>query len=146
MKTMKAGVVLLSIWSGLNGLVAVAVTAMTLSGRTPPALSMRFTEPEIRNLDDRVVGVVNAQAALANPCIVALCLLVFVLTWKGVGRRARWAFWALASSLVPLQAFGFVSDGFLGHRNIAANIASTAILLTGLTLAGLDLFRQRGSD
>ena len=145
MRTMKAGAVLLSIWSGLNAVVASAVTVLTLSGRSPPALSMVFTEPETRRLDGKVISVVNAQAALANPCIVALCILVVVVIWKAVVRKARWAFLALAGTLVPLQAFGFVSDGFLGHQNIAANIISTALLTAGLTLTGHEIFRPSGS-
>jgi hypothetical protein len=146
MRTMKAGALLLSVWSGFNGVVASVVTALTLSGRSPPALSMMFTEPEIPRLDGRVISVVNAQAALANPCVVALCILVVVVTWKGVVRKARWAFLALAATLVPLQVFGFVSDGFVGHHNIAANITSTALLAAGLTLTGHEIFRQSSAS
>jgi hypothetical protein len=64
----------LFLWGGLNLLVAVVVTATTLSGRNPPALSILLTAAEIHRLDGKVIAVVNAQAALANPCIVALCL------------------------------------------------------------------------
>jgi hypothetical protein len=71
--------------------------------------------------------VVAAQAAIANPCIAALCVLVLALV-----RRREYAI--VAGVLVPVQAFGFVSDGFLGHRNLAVNLGSTALLLAGLAL------------
>lgn len=145
MRTLKAGAVLLSVWSGLNAIVASTVTALTLAGRSPPALLMIFTEPEARHLDSKVISVVNAQAALANPCIVAFCILAVVVIWKGLVHQSRWAFFALAGTLVPLQAFGFVSDSFLGHHNIAANITSTVLLAAGLTLTGHDIFRQSRS-
>lgn len=140
MKRLKAGAILLSLWSGLNLLVAVVVTAMTLSGRNPPALSILFTDAEIRRLDGKVIAVVDAQAALANPCIVALCLVVLGIIWKGLIARMRWSFWVLVCALFPLQAFGFVSDAFLGDRNLVANIVSTAILIIGLGLSGCALY------
>ena len=107
---------------------------------------MMFTEPEIRRLDDKVYAVVNAQAAFANPCIVALCLTVLLLVWKGVVRKARWAFWALVGGLVPLQAFGFVSDEFLGHHNIVANVTSSVVLIVGLAMTGHEIFRHSPSQ
>jgi hypothetical protein len=137
---LKVGAMLLSLWSGLNILVAVAVATMTLSGRNPPALSILFTDAEIHRLDGKVIAVVNAQAALANPCIVALCLVVLGTIWKGLIARMRWSFWVLVGALLPLQAFGFVSDAFLGHRNLIANLVSTAILITGLGLSGCALY------
>jgi hypothetical protein len=127
--------VLLSIWCGLNMAVALGVTAMTLAGRNAPALSLVLADAEIRTLDPRLVAVVNAQAALANPCIVALCALVLVLIWTSLVARARWALPALGGTLIPLQAFGFVSDAYLHNRNLVTNAASTVILLTALALA-----------
>jgi hypothetical protein len=141
---MRVGAILLSIWSGLNLIVAVHVTAATLAGASPPALALVLDEPRIARLDPQVIAVVHAQAALANPCVIALCLLVLVLVWRGVVARARWAWWTLVAALVPLLAFGFVSDGYLGHHNLAANLVSTAILTTGLALTGLAL-RDRAS-
>jgi hypothetical protein len=145
MKRLKAGAVLLSIWCGLNLAVAAAVTAMTLAGRNAPALSLLLTDAQIRSLNPKAVAVVNAQAALANPCIIALCVLVLVVVWTSLVARARWALRALAATLIPLQAFGYVSDAYLGHRNFAANVTSTIILVSGLVLAGLGMRARDGS-
>lgn len=135
MKRLKGGAVLLSIWCGLNMAVALGVTAMTLAGRNAPALSLVLADAEIRALDPKLVAVVDAQAALANPCIVALAALVLVVVWTSLVARARWALPALAATLIPLQAFGFVSDAYLKNRNLVANAASSVILLTALALA-----------
>jgi hypothetical protein len=129
MKALKAGAVLLSIWSVVNLLVAVGVTILTLRGRTPITM-MVGDEPG----SPRLHAIVYAQAALCNPCIAALCLLVLVITWSSLVRRAHWAFWALVATLAPLQAFAFVSDGYLGHRNLGANIGSTLLLGVALSL------------
>jgi hypothetical protein len=146
MRSLMAGAVLLSLWSGLNLLVAAAVTAVTLSGGEPPALSLVFGPDAPRDLDAKALAVINAQAALANPCIVALCLLVSAITWTSLVARRRWSFWALVVALVPLQAFGFASDAFLGHKNLIANVASSALLFAGLALSGYALFRGAASS
>jgi hypothetical protein len=134
MKRLKAGAVLISIWCGLNAAVAAYVTVMTIAGRTAPALALVLRPAEVAAVEPRVLAVVSAQAALANPCIIALSALVLVVTWTSVVTASRWALRALAATLVPLQAFGFVSDGFLGNRNLVANVASTGLLLAALVL------------
>ena len=134
MKSLKAGAVLLSIWCGLNAAVAAYVTAVTLSGGAAPALALALRPSEVAAADPRLLAVVNAQAAIANPCIIALCGLVLALTWTCIATGMRWALRALAATLIPLQAFGFVSDGFLRNRNLAANGVSTLVLLASLAL------------
>jgi len=139
MKTLKVGAILLSIWSGLNLCVAAGVTVGTFLERKPPALALLLNDSEIGELDPRAIAVVNAQATLANPCIVALCALTLVVVWTSLIRGARWAWLALFGTLLPLQAFGFVSDAFLGHRNLGANVASSGLLLLALVFSGLGL-------
>jgi len=136
MKALKAGAVLLSIWSLLNPLVAVGVTILTLLRRTP-IVTLIGDEAG----SPRLHAIVYAQAALCNPCIVALCLLVLVVVWTSLVRRARWAFWALVASLAPLQAFGFVSDAYLGNRHLGANLGSSLLLVLALSLC--DYGRRR---
>ena len=132
---MKMGAVLLSVWSGLNAAVALAVTVMTLLGKPPPALALLMTYAQIQAADATVLAVVNAQAAIANPLIMAVCFLVLVLVWKGIVPGTAWAYWAVASALVPVQVFGFVSDGYLGHHNMVANAVSSVVLGAGLVLS-----------
>jgi hypothetical protein len=131
---LQTGAILLSIWSGLNLLVAAVVTGVSLASR-PPALAMLLGDEQIARVDPKLMAVVRAQAALCNPCIVALCVLVLAMVWRAVIRRVGWAWWTLAAALAPLQAFGFVSDALLGNRNLAANLISTALLAAGLALS-----------
>ncbi len=141
MTSLRVGAVLLSLWSGLNLVVAAAVTALVVVGRPPPALALVLPDAELARADVRLLHVVEAQALLANPCIVALCGLVLALIWKGVVAGHRWALGALAAALLPVQAFGFVSDASLGHANVGANAVSTLVLATGLALCARGLGR-----
>jgi hypothetical protein len=147
MSRLKAAALLLSVWSGLNFAVAAAVTVMTLRGAAP-ALLLVFRPFELTAIDPRALAVVKAQAAIANPCICALCVLVVVIAWTSLVARRRWPVWALAGTLAPLQAFAFVSDAFLGQRNLIANLSSTALVAVSLILAavGLGAREATGTD
>lgn len=128
------GKILLTVWAGLNALVAAIVTVATLMGEAPPALRLVLSEAEIARVDRPALAVIHAQAAIANPLILVVCGWVIVAVWKGL--QERWVRLTLFATLLPLQAFGFVSDGYLGHTNLAANAISTGLLAVGLFLAG----------
>jgi hypothetical protein len=85
---------------------------------------------------------VHRALDLCNPSIAALCLLVLVVIWTSLVRRAQWAFWGLVAALAPLQAFGFASDRYLGNHNIGANVGSSLLLITALSLC--DYGRRQG--
>jgi hypothetical protein len=130
----KIGLGLLTLWGSLNILVAAAVTLMTLTKGKPPALLLSMSGDAILQLDPQAVAVVNAQAALANPVIIGFCVLVLAVLWtnrptpKGKFRPI------LVFTLAFVQLFAFISDGYLGHKNLPANVASTLLLAVGLAL------------
>ena len=82
MKRAKIGLGVLTLWGTLNILVAAAVTVMTLAKESPPALRLVMSADAIRRLDPQVLGVVNAQAVFANPCIIGFCVLVLTMLWS----------------------------------------------------------------
>lgn len=131
----KLGVTLILIWAGLNALVAAYVTIETMRGAPPPALKLMMREDEIGRVEPRALGVISAQAAIANPLILAVCAFVALFLWKL--RSEPWAITALLTILVPVQLFGFVSDHFLGGTNLVANVISSAVLFSGLALTRL---------
>jgi hypothetical protein len=144
MKRQKIGLVLLSVWCGLEIAVAAWVTAMTFAGRSPPALLLVIPKERISRVAPEALAVINAQAALANPCICAVSAMALVLAWRGVARGQRWTFWLLFGTLLPLQASAFASDSFLGHRNLVANLISTLMLTVSLALIGTGTRRAAG--
>lgn len=137
MKLRRSGAVALSLWCAANLLAALFVTLSTLAGRPPPALALVFTTAETKSLDGRLLRVVNAQAALANPAVTALCILVLGLTWKWTVSGDRFALLLSAAVLLPLQLFGFVSDNFLGGLHFYANVLSTLMLVSGFAMLAL---------
>jgi hypothetical protein len=136
--SMKPGAILLSIWSGFNLVLATGITiAIVFFGKNAPALSILLDGV---SLEPRVLATVNALAVLCNAVIACFCALVLCVMWSAP--RQRWAFFALTATLVILQACGFASDAFLGHKNLWANVVSTVILVVGLSLADRERNRR----
>lgn len=129
---MRASRILLTVWAGLNAVVAAYVTVATLAGAAPPALRLVLSSEQVSRVDPAALGVIHAQAAIANPLILVVCAWVIVAAWTAL--HERWVRVTLIATLLPLQAFGFVSDGYLGGTNLIANVISTAILGAGLAL------------
>jgi hypothetical protein len=109
-------------------------------------LGILFDEAEARRLDPQAVATVNALAVLFNACAAAFCILMLYTTWSSLAAGVRSAFWILVIAAGSLQAFGFLSDEYLGGRNLLANAVSSAVLLLGLWLSGLGVYRGRALD
>jgi hypothetical protein len=134
--SLTAGAVLLSIWSGLNALLAIGIlVAMTAFGRNPPSLPMVLSDQQIQRLDPNGLGLIKALAVLANACIAGFCLLILSVVWTSLVRRVGWAPWALGGAMGLVQAFGFVSDAYIGNQNLLANAISTGVLIGGMVLS-----------
>ena len=137
---------MLSIWSGVNLLLAGAILiSMTMFGKNAPGLRILFDDAGVRGLDPRALATVNAIAVLFNACAIAFCLLMLYVTWSGVAAGSKAAYWALVVASGSLQAFGFIADAYLGGRNLLANVISSAVLLFGLGLSGLGTYRGRAA-
>ena len=118
----------LYLWLGFQLLLALGILIAVLVLRhDPPAISLIL--PESIALAPEVRGLITALAVVANSVIFAFCALALVLL------RARSHFAALACALGVIQLSGFASDAYLGHRNLVANLASSAVLAVGLLLA-----------
>jgi hypothetical protein len=47
---------------------------------------------------------------------------------------SHFSHYVVVPTLLFVQIFAFVSDGYLGHKNLPANLLSTLLLVVGLTL------------
>jgi len=146
MNRFRLGTWLLTAWTALNLLVAVGVTASTLLGSIPPALQIAVPPSEIDLIPPNVVGVINAQALLANPCIIALCACALCIIHRGLITLDPWMWRTLASSLLFVQIFGYASDARIGGRNLVANTVSTLILVVGLAFSSSSPLQTKPLD
>lgn len=140
---LRTGAVLLSLWTGFNLILALGILFILLVlGKNAPCLLILYDDMQAVGMDPRALATINALAVVFNACAAAICALSLVVIWVALVRRAVWAFWALAGSLLFLQAAGFASDSFLSHKNLVANIVSSTLLLLGFAAAATRIFRQ----
>ena len=139
---LRAGAILLSLWMSLNLALALGILFMLLVlGKNAPALLILYGDTQATGVEPRALATVNALAVMFNACAAAICALSLSVIWVALIRRAAWAFCSLAVCLLFLQAAGFASDSFLGNRNLLANAASSLLLLSGIVLAAIGIFR-----
>jgi hypothetical protein len=140
---LRTGAVLLSLWTGFNLILALGILFMLLVlGKNAPCLLILYNDMQPVGMDPRALATINALAVVFNACAAAICALSLVVIWVALVRGAVWAFWALAGSLLFLQAAGFASDSFLSHKNLVANIVSSTLLLLGFATTGTRIFGQ----
>lgn len=140
---LRASAIILSLWTGLNLALALGILFMLLVlGKNAPALLILYGDTQATGMDPRALATINALAVMFNACAAAICALSLAVIWVALIRRAVWAFWSLAGSLLFLQAAGFASDLFLANRNLVANAVSSLILLCGIAFAALGIFRK----
>jgi hypothetical protein len=138
---LRLGCIVLSVWTGFQLLLALGIViAMTVLGHHAPALTILFLPNE--PIETRALATIDSLAILGNSLIVAYCAAILVMTWAGVRRGVRWAFFAVAGSLLFVQFAGFTSDVPLGGRDLKLNLVSTALLLAGLVPMWLGLRAQ----
>ena len=139
---LRAGTILLSLWTGLNLVLALAILFMLLIlQKNAPCLLALYGDTQARGMDPRALATINALTVVLNACAAAICALSLSVIWVAVVRRAAWAFWSLAVCLSFLQAAGFASDSFLANRDLFANAASSLLLFSGLSLTAIGMFR-----
>jgi hypothetical protein len=141
---LRAGAIVLSVWTGFNLVLALGILFMLLVlGKNAPALLILYGDLQAQGMDPRALATINALAVMFNASAASICALSLAMIWLAVVRKTRWAFWALAGCLAFLQAAGFASDMFLGNRDLLANTVSSLLLLCGIFLVGAAIFYVR---
>src|SRR4030042_3332045 len=93
---LRSGSRFLSIWSGINFLLAAMILAsLVIFNANSPLLVMVFEKSEIANLDARAIASLNALTILYNSCSMVLSVMVWMLIRKSLIAGQKWAFWAL---------------------------------------------------
>ena len=140
---LKVGSIILSVWSGVNFLLAAAILiSIVIFRRDAPILVMVFEKPEISGLDARVIASVNALAILYNSCAVALSVLAVFIIWSGLIDGYRWAFWALLITIGFVEILAFVASAPIGHARWPVNVLLSALYVVGIGLAGYSIFAR----
>ena len=139
---LKRGSIVLSIWSGINFLLAALIlTSVVIFNANSPLLVMVFEKSEIASLDAKVIASLNALTILYNSCSVVLSVLVWLLIRKSLIVGQEWAFWALLFVIGFVEVMAFIASAPIGNVRWQVNIPLSALYVVGIGLSGYSLFK-----
>jgi hypothetical protein len=143
---LKRGSTLLSIWSGINFLLAALIlSSVVIFKANSPLLVMVFERSEIARLDARVIASLNALTILYNSCSMVLSVLVWLLIRKSLITGQRWAFWVSLFVIGFVEVMAFIASAPIGNARWQVNVVLSALYVVGIGLSGHSLyFRAAG--
>ena len=140
---LRRGSTILSIWSGINFLLAALIlTSVVIFKANSPLLVMVFEEYEIASLDAKVIASLNALTILYNSCSVVLSVLVWLLIRKSLIAGQKWAFWALLITIGFVEIFAFIASAPIGNARWQVNIPLSALYVVDIDLSSYSLFKE----
>lgn len=144
---LKLGSSLLGLWSVLNLVPSAWILFSVLArGENVPGLTAVLTEYQIQALGDEALAAANFIGVYANGLSVAFCLLFIIAIWKGLLRKTKWVFWALAASTLVAFLGGVGADYVVGVRFPEINLISGLLLAMGFACCGMAIFRRDEGD
>jgi len=139
---LKRGSIVLSIWSGINFLLAALIlTSVVVFNADSPILLLVFERSEIASLDARVIESLNALTILYNSCSVVLSVLVWLLIRKSLIVGQKWAFWVLLLVIGFVEVMAFIASAPIGNARWPVNVVQSVLCVVGCGLSGYSLFK-----
>ena len=141
---LEAGSRCLSLWSGINFLLAALIlTSVVIFNANSPLLVMVFEESEIASLDAKVIASLNALTILYNSCSVVLSVLVWLLIRKSLIAGQKWAFWVLLFVIGFVEVMAFIASAPIGNVRWQVNIPQSVLYIVGIGLSGYSIFKSK---
>jgi len=137
------GSTILSIWSGINLLLAALIlTTLVIFNADSPLLVMVFEKSEIAALDARIIASLNTLTILYNSCSVVVSVLVWTVIRKNLVAGEKWAFWLLLFVIGFIEAMAFIASAKVGHARWQVNVVLSILYIAGIGVTGYALFKQ----
>jgi hypothetical protein len=138
---LKRGSIVLSIWSGINFLLAALIlTSVVVFNANSPLLVMVFERSEIAALDSRVIASLNALTILYNSCSMVVSVMVWIIIRQNLVNGQKWAFWALLVTIGFVEVMAFIASAQVGHARWQVNVILSVLYILGIGLSGFALF------
>ena len=135
------GSTILSIWSGINSLLAALILAtLVIFNADSPLLVMVFEKPEIAALDARVIASLNTLTILYNSCSAMVSVLVWTVIRKNLVAGQKWAFWLLLFVIGFIEVMAFIASAPIGNARWQVNVVQSVLYLVGIGLAGYSIY------
>ncbi len=138
------GSIVLSIWSGINFLLAALILiSVVVFSADSPLLVMVFERSEIAALDSRAIASLNALTILYNSCSVIVSVMVWIIIRQNLVNGQKWAFWALLVAIGFVEVMAFIASAQVGHARWQVNVVLSVLYVAGIGLSGYSLFKRQ---
>jgi hypothetical protein len=138
---LKRGSIVLSIWSGINFLLAALIlTSVVVFNADSPLLVMVFERSEIAALDPRVIASLNTLTILYNSCSMVVSVWVWIIIRQNLVNGQKWAFWTLLFTIGFVEVMAFIASAQVGHARWQVNVILSVLYILGIGLSGFALF------
>ena len=141
---LKAGSRFLSIWSGINFLLAALIlTSVVIFNTNSPLLVMVFEKSEIASLDAKVIASLNALTILYNSCSVVVSVLVWTIIRKDLVTGQKRAFWLLLFVIGFVELLAFIASAPIGNARWQLYVIQSVLYVVGIGLSGYSIFKRK---
>jgi hypothetical protein len=142
---LKRGSTVLSIWCGINFILAFIILCYVVVFRqNSPILQVAsFSEAEIAGLGAKTIAALNCFTILYNSCSLMVSVLTWPLIRKNLVAGEKSAFWTLVFVMGFVEAMAFLASSYIGHGRWQVNVLQSILYLVGIGLSGYSLFQKR---
>lgn len=142
---LKAGSTVLSIWNGINFILAALIlTTVVVFNADSPLLGMVLEKSEIANLNPKVIESLNTLTILYNSCSVMISVLVWTIIRNNLVAGEKSAFWLLLFVIGFIEVMAFIASAGVGHARWQVHVVQSVLYVVGIGLAGYSIFKQLG--
>ena len=142
---LKRGSTVLSIWCGINFILAFIILCCVLvfKQNSPILQVASFSEAEIASLGARTIASLNAFTILYNSCALMVSVLTWPLIRKNLVAGQKSAFWTLVFVIGFIEVMAFWASSYIGHGRWQVNVLQSILYVVGIDLSGYSLFKSK---
>jgi hypothetical protein len=139
---LKAGSNILTIWSGINFLLAALIlTSVVVFNADSPILALVFEESEIAGLSAKTIEALNTLTILYNSCSMVVSVLVWTVIRKNLIAGQKWAFWVLLCVIGFVEVMAFIASAPIGNARWQVNVVQSVLYIVGIGLCAYPIFK-----
>ena len=139
---LKRGSNVLSLWSGINFLLAALIlTSVVIFNADSPLLALVFEESEIASLNAKVIEALNTLTILYNSCSMVVSVLVWIIIRQNLVNGQKRAFGLLLVTIGFVEVMAFIASALIGNARWQVNVVQSALYVVGIGLCAYPILK-----
>ena len=142
---LKRGSTVLSIWCGINFILAFIILCYVIvfKQNSPILQVASFSETEIAGLGVKTIAALNCFTILYNSCALMVSVLTWPLIRKNLVAGEKSAFWTLVFVIGFIEAMAFLASSYIGHGRWQVNVLQSVLYVVGISLCAYPILKSK---